>query len=495
MKKTSRLLFMVFFVMLTCMIVWPIKASAVTETVYPSTFQTIGGANIGVDNQPSFFSEKDDDKHVAYTSEASGDGHYHETFAISSKSDFKEYFRLVPDYNWRFPVSEEDEKLDADDVVHKDVMRFEDDYSSGTNYLYYSSNQWMYLKERINESSVEQTGYFEFYFLSESTDGSFTIIFGDYGYRMTESKYNSEDAGFGLQFGIAPGLGNQSNSSFFCANRWTDTPIKINNTEYEPNKWYHVHMAFDLNNSWEIKINNNTAFNSTDWNATVPIEVTKFDYITMHTQTKFSYSDAKTHVFYIDALGLSYNITAHNDNSVMDFNEDYEDWQDPNSINNWNDHVVNASIELYFRFSLGDLATRSGKLIIKAYFTVPVDPSKMKLYNWNKKVYDIHMDPYNPYLDTWIEEIPIAQEIENGINTSTYANDDGKLTLKIDTQSGDYFEFRVDFIAVEYEIILISEIMLIVIPIIGVIVLIIIYRISRKGPKSSRGRRSSSSRR
>ena len=496
-EKTSKILLL--GCLLVCICSLGIEgARAESEKIIPTEIYTKAGyasINYGA-------IEENDSSAITFYSNNSGDKNYYESYVINEtgspgRTQLSEYWNLDYDFsNRKTEVVAEKAEDEFSTNVHKKVIRVYDNYFDGTTNYYYWRNNWMTPKFAINESSVGEEGYIEFYFLSESTNGTFQAIFGDFNQRRYISAGSQTGSGSGICFGILPGLGS-NDSAFFYSTNWTAEKVKIDNATYQPNKWYHVQLWFNNNSYWGININNETVYNSTTW--TMDDGVDKFDSISFYTQTIASQSEHPTHVYYLDALGLSYNMSSHNENSEIDFNEEYEPYSNPNSINNLNDRAIAASVEIYFKFDLGN-KTRSikgSKLKFIGRFTAPVNFGKLLLYNRGTKSYNLFDDAFKTYV-VRIDEYTFDQ-LEGGsiandsINSTIYVGEEEKLTFKVEAEADSDFEYVLDMLYYEYpEDLSTIYLTFIVIGALGGVFLIVMYKISQKGGlRSSRRRRSS----
>ncbi|MBD3186920.1 hypothetical protein GF325_08850 [Candidatus Bathyarchaeota archaeon] len=441
MQSRKPVIMLYGFLVLSTLVVTVEPVSAYIEVKRPhSMIISTGTANTSM---LEILDPEQDDLSMKINSNRSGDKNFHESAMISSKADLEDYFNIYRSH-YKLPYSVEDEKLSGDDIIHKDVIRFQDKFSNENNSGYYYYNQWAWLNEPIHASSLEDEGYVEFYFLSEASNGTFLTVYGDDDYRKDPLDYNNESAAFGMHFGITP-FGGDSNSSFFCGTDWSDDLTKIDSVEYEPNRWYHVQLSFDYNSSWNVKIDNATVYTSSGWN--IDEQLTKFDYLGFCTQTWKNFSGHQTHVYYLDAIGLSYDMSAHNQNTEgVEFNEAYEDYIDKYSVNNINDGDLNASLAVYFKFNLEDYPNKvdTFSLIIKGHFFHVVDTGYVKMFNREYLVYD-HTDlSYKPYVPGFSEEYLFSASDSEKINSSVYIDGEGKFALKIEAASGTNFDYIVD---------------------------------------------------
>nr|MDO8116494.1 hypothetical protein [Candidatus Sigynarchaeota archaeon] len=335
----------VFFTLVTVlfsMTCFMINVRAAEQVVNPHQFIISSGT---VNSTDLSYVSKDDGMLISALSNKSGDRNFYESYQIEKKDDFNRYFTTYQTSSL-LVTDVLEEKVARYGESHKKVIRIQDKYHNAYNATDLWYNQQINQKEPILDASVDKTaGFFEFYFLSESTNGVFMVSFGDYAhkryslYNSTTYQYSFTGSCLGINFGIAP-IVNSTNSSFFYSTSWMDTMHVIENATYIPEKWYHVRLLFTYNASWSIQLDNATVFNSVNW--TISPDLEKFDCFSMFTQTRTKASNQTNHVFYLDALGISYNITAHNLVSSMDFNAAYEKYEDVYSINNINDHVVLA---------------------------------------------------------------------------------------------------------------------------------------------------------
>lgn len=417
-------------------------------------------------------------------SNKSGDRNFHESYDVKSLDDFKKYF-TVHQSHYQLPVEFKDEKEGSGNVVHKKVVRIKDELTTPYSPLYYYYNQFITQKQAIHPASVAATGWLEFYFLSESTNGTFLLSFGDFTHRHL---FNASTGGqygeaHGINFGIQPGLGTMG-SSFFVSTSWSGTRTPLDNVTYQPNQWYHVHFSFTYNVSWSIKIDNQTVYTSPAWgiNATMA----RFDCISMYTQTATHASGHGTHVFYIDALGIGYNMAAHNTNvPSMTFNAAYQAYVDVHSINNINDHVVNASLVAYFKFSLGTRGREFSayKLVIQGRFTQPVQSGRLSFYNRQDLVYDVQDASFNTYLASLVDEYEFSKTKNNTANITTYVGQNGEFTLKIDAQSNaNNFEYVVRLMVFEFQWGLGGgDLAAVILVVAGFLIFFLIYKINQRG--------------
>ncbi|MHA1793441.1 MAG: hypothetical protein ACTSVI_12395 [Promethearchaeota archaeon] len=434
---------------------------------------------------------------INFQSARSGDKNYYESYIVNSIDDFKDYFKVYRS-NIKLPVEFKDEKAggtEGNEIVHKGVIRIQDKYNTSYNPTYYYYNQWIWMKEPINESSLDNDGYFEFYFLSESTNGSFMVCFGDYDYKRYYSN-GEKGQSLGINFGITTGLNNNNeNSSFFCSTSWTDSLIPINAVQYVPETWYHVQLGFSFNNSWYVKINNQTVYSSSNW--TISTQLKKFDFVGMYTQTSYKASGHASHVFYIDALGLSYNLTKHNEFSDIDFNLEYEDYVDRYSKNNLNDHDVNASLVVYFKFDLGEYINRTSRFTLKitGHFTQAVNFSQLLAYNRQDSYYEVIDDEFKPYITKKETSFEFTESIPETLNKTYYTDDQGRFNVKVEAQSNNKFDLNLYSIYVVFNIgFNASDFSYLIIIIIAAVLLLVIFQISRReklvrGVSSRRGKK------
>ncbi|MHA1371393.1 MAG: hypothetical protein ACTSWN_16110 [Promethearchaeota archaeon] len=423
------------------------RVKGAVEEKTPSIYQSIGAAN----TTDVLMIRYQDSHAIEFQSNRSGDKNYYESFKVESKTDFQDYFRTDREWYDTLNVDFKDEKADADGNVHKKVIRIQDKYDYPSGQTYYSRNQWNLLRERIISSDSNKSGYLEFYFLSEATNGTFTLIFGDYDKKIESYQYNLDLVGYGIYFGITP-IGNDTQSSFFTMTKWGDQPIKISNETYQPDKWYHVRLSFNFNSSWAIEINKNQVYNSSNW--TFPSDVTNFDYISTHTQTKYKASYDETHIYYLDAIGLSYNVSQHNSKSTMKFNEEYEPYVNLTSKNNLNDHDIAGSLAVYFLFSAGDLFNRSTSYVLhfKGYFTSLPNYSVLKIYNQRDKNYDIYDENFNPIVEDLMLNYTFSSTDNRSINSTLYVGSDGTFNMKIEAETEHYFTLIVDYVILEFQV-------------------------------------------
>ncbi|MHA1681537.1 MAG: hypothetical protein ACTSUE_11035 [Promethearchaeota archaeon] len=480
-------LLVLYFLSLLVVVVAVNPASAYIEEKHPITMNlAVGTSNsTNLDNLAS-----DNNYTIEFGSNRSGDRNFYESCSIESKTDFEDYFHIRYAYS-SLPVSVIDEKISNDGDVHKKVIRIQDRRSSIYNNVSSSYNHWSWMDEPINESSVEDHGFIEFYFLSEALNGTFMTYFGDNDKRKAPSEYYIALDAPGIYFGIRKASG-EDNSSFFVTTDWDENFIRINATDYVPNTWYHVRLSFNYNVSWSVAINNNTVYNSSNW--TINGDLDEFNTFAMMTQTKIDYSAHVTHVFYVDAIGFSYNMTNHNQDSTMQFNADYEDYVDEYSINNLNDHDLNASLAIYFKFNLESFPdkTRSFNLFIKGYATHAIDTGLLKLFNHEYRVYDTYDSSYKPISPGFIEEYEFSSDENDTIDTNTYISDTNTFLLKIELSSDNNFEFRVTYIIVKFNIGETSGLLIAVIFVCAIAIGAFMIKITSKGSAkatTSRGRR------
>ncbi len=457
------------------------QARAATQVVNPSQLIVSSGSANSTDL--AYMSEKDG-LLIAASSNKSGDRNYYESYKIEKKDHFLSYFTLRDTYTSTLMVDVKEEKVAADGKSHKNVIRFQDDrlYTYNNTDVWY--NQVANQKSPVADASVNKTtGFLEFYFLSESKNGTFMVCFGEHAFRRYIENSYFKGISYGINFGIAP-IVNSTNSSFFYSTSWLDDHHVIQNVSYIPNKWYHVRLSFLYNASWSILIDNKTVHDSGNW--TMNPALTKFDSVSMFTSTRTKASCRSDHVFYMDALGLSYNVTAHNLASAMDFNEGYEEYVDVYSINNINDHVVTASLELYILFELGNLTKNinSYLLQIKGYFSNTVNSSKLLFLHRAFGVYETFKD-YRIIVPGYISNFTFGNSQNatvNQVNASRYVGTQGRFAMKIEAESSNNFEYNVDYIGFEISPSLWSDAFgIIVFSIIGAIFIGVILKITHKG--------------
>jgi len=464
--------------------------SAVSEFVGPTQIVVKAGTQSPADLA---YLTGNDSQYMTFSSNSSGDKNYFEAFKIESSGDITKYFNPVTPYQYMYPAEFKDEKADLSYNSHKKVIRIQDRYSYSDNQSDYVYNQYLLQRYPIDNSSAYNvpTGWFEFYFLPEATNGTFMVTFGDSKYARSYLSYNNMvGANYGISFGITPIGGSQS--KFFWQTSWTGpiTSIDHPDAKFLPNKWYHVKLAFNFNHSWAIRINGTEVYNSTTW--TMNSALRMFNTVSMMTGIKTTGSHHDSHVFYIDAMGLSYNLTSHNSNvTAMTFNTDYVPYTNITSHNNLNDHVANASFAAYFIFNLGNHFSRSSsaKLYLKARYT-PLTNGKgmIWLYNQTSKTYDKYAN-YTAYIEYPAEEFTFESNKSGAmiINREMYVSDAGLFSMKIDAEATNYFEYHVDYMVVEFVLIAsMSELLIIIIAVLGVVVVYILYQITRRGAPRAR---------
>jgi len=211
----------------------------------------------------------------------------------------------------------------------------------------------------------------------------------------------------------------------------------------------------------------------------------------MFTSTQTTASYLPSHVFYIDAIGISYNMSKQNQySSTMKFDTTYTEYVNPNSHNDLNDHVLNASLAVYFLFTIPNYNSNSTiitKLHIAGYYKNVVTSGKLYLFNQRYKIYDAFDLTYFPYAGT-----PMSKDAEydfkNGstfpdINPRIYINNNtGAFSLKIEAQGNTFFEFVLNYMALEsYVMVDNSTTVIIVILVLSFIAAIILVKIVQRG--------------
>ncbi|MEX2683757.1 MAG: hypothetical protein Q6373_019435 [Candidatus Sigynarchaeota archaeon] len=469
--------------------------SAVSEVVGPAQIVV----KAGIQNQTDMaYLTGNDSQYMTFSSNKSGDKNYYESYKIESDSDIISKYFNVTQSTYNMPVEFKDEKIDASYNSHKKVIRIQDRYYYAPPYdLWAFSNQLITQRYPVHDSSALNVinGWLEFYFLSEATNGTFMITFGDNKSARYYSISQGQNVGsnHGISFGITP-IGGKT-SKFFWQSSWTG-PMLTNQSaiQYEPNKWYHVRLAYHFNNSWAIRINNVEVYNSSTWTMNSTLKL--FNTVTMMTAIRTNASYHASHVFYIDALGLSYNLTSHNSAvPAMTFNTDYEPYVDITSHNNLNDHVADATFAAYFIFNLGNYFTRSSsaKLYLKASYTPLANGKGMIwLFNQTSKTYDKFAN-YTPYIEIPAEEFSFESNKSGAtiIKRETYVSAAGIFSMKIDAQATNYFTYRVDYMVVEFVLGAdMNQVLIVILAVLGVVVVYILYQITRRGaPRARAGAR------
>ncbi|HME54808.1 MAG TPA: hypothetical protein VKM55_21565 [Candidatus Lokiarchaeia archaeon] len=463
------------------------KVSADSEYTNPYAITVSAGSQNSTD---LVHIAKNDSTAIMFSSNSSGDKNYYESYLINSTSDFDKYFEASQNYD-PLTASVVDEKLDNDHNAHKNVLRIYDNdkYQYSSNQSTDTANEYIQQNAAINHASVNNvSGWAEFWFLSESTNGTFMITFGDFAHHRFEWNWG---ASLGINFGIMPlNPLNGPTSQFFCQPSWTSTPIPIPTTKakYQANTWYHVRLSFAFNKSWAISINQQEVYNSSNW--TINPALKCFDCLTMFTTTQTTASYLPMDAFYIDAIGLSYNMTKQNQlSSTMKFDATYSDYVNITSRNDRNDHILNGSLAIYFLFKIMNYnKTIATKLHIAGYLTQPVSSGKLFLFNQIDLTYDSFDNSYLPYAGT-----PASRDAEYDfkvsgtfpdINTLVYIdNNTGDFALKIEVQANKYFNFVLNYMAVESSAAFnTSEALIIVLLIVlGIMAVILVKILQRAG--------------
>ncbi len=470
--------------------------SAVSEFVRPGQVVVKAGTASSTDTS---YLAGNDSQYITYYSNKSGDKNYYEAYKIESDSDLTKYFIVQrPDYYY-MPVEYKDEKAGSSYDSHKKVIRIQDNYYYPWDAKGYLFNQYLFQRYPVHNSSALGigNGSLEFYFLSEATNGTFMLTFGDSKYTRYYNGTSGlmEGINHGMSLGITP-LGGAA-SKFFWQTNWTGTPTVINESavQYQANKWYHVKLAFNFNHSWAIRINNVQVYNSTTWNINSALRM--FNTVSMMTVINTAYSGHPSHVYYIDAMGLSYNLTSHNTNvAAMTFNADYQPYVDINSHNNLNDHVANAAFAAYFVFNMGDLLNRSSsaKLYLKARYTSAITEGKGILYLYNRisKTYDDFAN-YSNYVEYPAEEFTFSSDKSGAtfINSTKYISNTGIFSIKIEAESTNNFQYKVDYMVVEFVLAAeMGQMLIIIFAVLGVVVVLMVYKITQRGaPRARAGAR------
>ena len=474
------------------------EVAAVPEFLAPTDITVVTGSSNSTNPLSVLYN---DSNAIIFNSNRSGDRNYYEAYDMSSQNTFNTYFDVI-ESTWSLPVDFKEEKSDNAGHMHKKIMRIKDDYYDGYNLTSYWSNQRIMQKQAIVNASVNQTeGYLEFYFLSESTNGTFMVTFGDFKYKRyyNQTQWSMTGKGYGISFGIAP-LSGAADSTFFCQTSWDGphTAIPASSMTYHSNTWYHVQLVFKYNKWWGININSINVYNSTNWTSMNP-SLKIFNYMAMFTSTKTYASRRPTHVFYIDAIGISYNTTAHNLVSTMDFITPYDPYVNVYSKNNLNDHDVAASLAVYYRFNFGDRVSRSSsaKLHIAGYFTHMVDTGKILLYDREDLVYDVFYEGFTPFPDTPAYEFEFSATKTSFlvINSSIYVDSTGKFAMKVEASSDNNFEFILNYLTAEFFISAsMGEVSIIIFAVLALVGVFFIYKIVGGARYSGRSRRTSRSR-
>ncbi|MBN2149874.1 MAG: hypothetical protein JW839_00380 [Candidatus Lokiarchaeota archaeon] len=468
--------------------------SAVSEFVAPYEIHVTAGSR---STTSTSYLTGNDSQYMTFYPNKSGDKNFYEAYKIESDADITKYFNVTyPHY--QMPVEYKEEKAASDYVSHKKVIRVQDRNTwSGDPFGYYY-NQFLFQRYPVhNDSALNVTnGFFEFYFLSESTNGTFMVSFGDSKYaRYYQASPLWKMVGYnhGISFGITP-IGGPA-SQFFLQTSWDGPITKINSSvQYQANKWYHVKLAFHFNDSWSVWLDGVEAYNSSAWNINSTLEL--FNTVSMMTAIRTAASYHASHVYYIDAMGLSYNLTAHNAKvSAMPFNADYEAYVDIDSHNNLNDHVAEATFSAYFIFDLRDMLDRasSSKLYLKARFT-PLAGGKGLLwfYNQTSKTYHKFAN-YTPYIEYPAWELAFENDTSGPtiINRPTYVSDAGIFCIKIEADSTSNFQYLVDYMVVEFVLGAdMSQVLIIIFAVLGVVVVYVLYQVTRRGaPRARAGAR------
>lgn len=437
---------------------------------------------------------KNDSMTIMFASNRSGDKNYYESYSINQTSDYENYFKDNQNYG-STTISVVDEKDDNAGNAHKNVIRIYDDYSYSSNQTEEMANAYIQQKAAINHASVNNvSGWVEFYFLSESTNGTFMITFGDYASSRYSYMY-PQPPNYGISFGIMPlNPLNGLTSQFFCQTAWSSNPVAIPtaNATYHANTWYHIRLSFVFNKSWSISINQQQVYNSSNW--TINPKLKCFDCLAIFTNTKKTASYRPSDTFYIDAIGLSYNMAAQNlaaknAHSSMTFDATYSDYVNITSHNDRNDHDVNASLAVYFLFKIPD-STKAilSKLHIVGYIpaTETVTSGKLYLFNQVDLVYDSFDQSFLPYAGTPTSKNTAYDFKENqsfpDIDPLIYFNNaTGDFAMKIDMQSVKYFEFFLNYIALESSTTIdISQITIVVLLIVSIIVIIVLLKVIQR---------------
>lgn len=469
-------------------------ASAITETIYPKEVVVKAGSASSTDLT---LMATNDSQYMTFASNKSGDKNYYEAYQIESESDISTKYFNVTYPHYYMPVEFKDEKIDSSYTSHKKVIRIQDRNSYQWDQLGYYFNQYLFQRKPIHNSSALgiAKGFLEFYFLSEATNGTFMVTFGDSKYARWYNQWNGSMTGknFGISFGITP-IGGAA-SQFFFQTSWPSPVTRINSSvSYQPNKWYHVKLAFNFNNSWAIRINNVEAYNSSTW--TMDSALRMFNTVSMMTAIRTAASTHESHVYYIDAIGLSYALASHNANvSEMTFNADYVPYSDIYSHNNLNDHVANANFAAYFLFDFGTLLNRSvsATLNIRAMYNhLITSGGSIKLFDWKTRSYDNFVS-YNRYFFDPAESFTF-ERYKNGttiINASRYIDGTGKFAMKIEAESTNSFDFIVDYMVVEFVLAAeMGQVLIVIVAVLGVVSVYILYRIMQRGaPRARAGAR------
>ncbi len=470
--------------------------SALSEFIGPD--QIVVKAGTASSTSMSYLTGNDS-QYMTFASNKSGDKNYYESYKIESDSDIASKYFNITQSQWNLPVEFKDEKADSSYNSHKKVIRIQDKYSLPGDQLYYWVNQYVTQRHPIhNDSALNvDSGWFEFYFMSEATNGTFMITLGDSKSARVFStpSYTFRGYNHGMSFGITPLDG--SASQFFWQSNWTMLPIIINRSavQYQPNKWYHVRLGFHFNNSWAIKINGAEVYNSSTWNINSTMKL--FNTVSMMTAIRTAASYHDSHVYYIDAMGLSYNVTGHNAAvTSMQFNADYVPLVDINSHNNLNDHVANASFVAYFVFKLRDLLGKSSsaKLFLQARYSSATSLSwgMIRLFDWTTKTYTNYAN-YTNYSEFPPEEFTFAKDKNSTviINSSRYVDPAGTFSMKIEAQSNDNFVYIANYIVVEFVLTAdMSQVFIVILAVLGVVVVYILYQVTRRGaPRARAGAR------
>ncbi len=470
--------------------------SAISEFSRPQQIVVKAGE---ADRTDTTYLAGNDSQYITYSSNKSGDKNYYEAYKIESDSDITKYFNVTYPHSY-MPVEYKSEKADSSYVTHKKVIRIQDRNTYIYDPLGYYFNQNLFQRQPVHNSSAlgVGNGSLEFYFMSEATNGTFMVSFGDSKYARWYKSSIGQMTGYnhGISFGITPLEGKQS--QFFWQTNWTG-PLKVVNrtaVQYQANKWYHVKLAFNFNHSWAIRIDKKQVYNSTTWNINSTLRM--FNTVSMMTAIRTNASTHASHVYYIDAIGLNYslkNLTSHNTNvPAMTFNADYQPYVDINSHNNLNDHVANATFAAYFIFKFGDLLTRasSAKLYLKARYTSLLSWGTMKLYNCISKTYE-DLAEYKSYIEypAWEFTLEANKNSSTIINTTRYVDTDGTFSMKIEAQSTNNFEYKVDYMVVEFVMSAdMSQVIIIIIAVLGVVVVLMVYKVSQRGaPRARAGAR------
>jgi hypothetical protein len=509
--RKSRVLIFSLFAILLCVL--PSMATAFSPAVGPSLM----AVSVGTPSSTNLaLIASNSSSGISISSNNTGDGNYYESYSVNSLSDFESYFNITDQYYYSWLTeSFVAAKADNSGHEHDGVIELSDastpkngDWPSNQSTPY--ENIWIEQVKPIYNGSLQSSGDFEFWFFSDSLNGTFMISFGQYTYHHYLNSSNQEKgAGYGINFGIEPGLGGSSTSSFFTSTNWSAPAIKINGPiAYTPDTWYHVKLSFKMNDSWAVAINTSMTqgmvYNST-WTNSMASNLTRFDDVNMYTQTKTEASGYPNHNFYIDAMGLSYNMTSNNAHSSMQFNTDYQPYVDRNSHNDLNDHVVNATLTVLFEFPIGNNLNQTGygRLIFNARFSDPIDSGKLLLFNYVTnifEVYDSDFDWYLPYTGAGsvVPTYLITSNGNNSINATDYIGGTGNvLACEITAQSSTYaFQYEITYVAIEFNTgIGTGTITIILLLIIGLVVVAIVYFSIKRGTfdsqrslRGSRGR-------